>query len=419
MMKPAVLALSLFALPVCLLMVIVCGGGGRDKATTTLNPVVPATGLYGPGIQADSLANTQLGGTYNTQTSYRFLCDHDGMLQGIRFYLVGHQVGEPDYRPGYSAGTGGTVQVELCPDDASTLHAPVTSQVLARLTLSNPLSARYFPTCTFDSSAALEKGKLYHLVFRNTDADPSNNYISVNSLFVEVATTPLQSLHSDQGWGQLLGYTVNGVFRWEPRDNMGVGHGYTPILQLNYQDGYRAGIGYSEVWINPRTGTSKGGPKSISGNAGVGLTFTVSGSHQRVTGVHLRVARILGSSPLTIKLESSSGELLAKGQIQAQQVSSSYAFASCLFSAECHLRIGNTYRLRLSAPTGTEYRTFPIAKASDTQVAFAPETYWRDGYAEWSSDGSTWQKWDQWWDGPVFDPSNMGMLQFWFDADEE
>src|SRR4029077_21114340 len=75
-----------------------------------------SSGCYGPGLGADSLANTVVGGPYGNIVSYRFRVGHSGSLQQIHVYLI--------LRAGYAAGTGGKLQVTVNADDGTPAHNP-------------------------------------------------------------------------------------------------------------------------------------------------------------------------------------------------------------------------------------------------------------------------------------------------------
>src|SRR5207237_608309 len=105
--------------------------GDYTFTTLALSPPPPPTSnppLDPVGINADTLGNTQIGGTNNSstsKTSYRFRAGQSANLTSIRVYFVtGHS--------GYSGGTGGKIEVTLQTDDGTTNHAP-SGTILASL----------------------------------------------------------------------------------------------------------------------------------------------------------------------------------------------------------------------------------------------------------------------------------------------
>jgi hypothetical protein len=325
---------------------------------------------YGMGIGADSLANTQVGGSdcncANNSTSYRFLASTSSQLDSVRIYLMSGS--------GYSGGNGGTLSISVQTDDGSALHAP-SGTVLASTTITpgNPVSIGYLPLVTFSSPATLVAGRLYHIVFRNTAASPTANYVSVNALWTSAVTTPRQQAYSDVDWAQLM----NDGSGWAVRQN------YTPILDLAYANGVQAGMGYMEVWVNA--------PETISGSSAVRENFTPTADHS-VSSVSVRVRQLSGSSPLTIRLETAGGTVLATGSIAAASIGSSPTWVTTDLSSDVNLNAGQGYLLVLSAPSDSAYSAFAIERGNNYQ--FAPTTYFRDGYGQYTT-GSGWSGFNQ------------------------
>ncbi len=359
---------------------------------TAAAPSASASTYYGPGIAADGLANTTLG-PYGNTVSYRFRAKHSGVLQQARVYLI------PDHA-GYAGGTGGTIQVTLNTDDATSAHNP-TSTVLATYMMSNVLSlaspARYFYVMTFATPPTLTAGQLYHMVFKNVDASPTVNFLSVDALYEIVVATPVQPTISNIDEAVLLS---NGGGTWQPRA------GYTPIYELDFQNGASEGIGYMEGWV--------GAPQSISGNSSVRETITVSGTQVKVASASIRLARFNGNDPLVVRLENADGSLIEQGNVSTSGIalstsstSPSDAWVTYPFSTIYTLLPGNTYHLVFEAASTSTYQAFPIRKG--LAYGFQNTTYFPDGYAEFQQNGS-WVGWTQW---GVTNRTD-GDLQFYF-----
>lgn len=332
-----------------------------------------SSGCYGAGIGSDGLANTVVGGPAGNIVSYRFRAGHSGSLQQIHVYLIPNHVG-------YSAGTGGQLQVTVNPDDGTAAHNP-SSTVLASYLLANPLAATpsiNFPVFVFSTPPSLTEGQLYHIVFTNVDPNPAANYISVDALYYANPNTPSQPTVSDIDSAVLLG-GANGTW--------GTRRGYTPILELDYQDGFSELNGYMEVWI--------GAPQSISGSSAVRETITVSPAQKNVASVSIRVARVSGSDPLIVTLENGDGTMIEQGQISADQLptANSYGWVTYSFSSAHTLAGGLTYHLQLTSAATSTYQTFPIRKG--LAYGFKNTTYFPDGYAQFNQSG-LWVGWTQW-----------------------
>jgi hypothetical protein len=316
--------------------------------------------------------------------SYRFLCTHTGTVSAVHFYLI---VDGP--HAGYNSGTGGTVKVQLETDDGSSDHEP-SGSVLGTYSIPHPSNP--FPIVSFSSKPELEAGKLYHLVFSNTDPDPMENFVSVDDLYMKQPLNPMQPESSNENLATL----VQDGSSWSVFDFN------TPIFEIDFADGASVGQGYMEAWV--------GAPEVVSGDLAVRESFTVSGGNKDVTKVSVRVVRTSGSGDLKVLLEESDGNVVEQGTVSASSIpesSSKYSWATYTFSAMRTLLDGQSYNLVLEAPSGTEYQAYPVRKGS--KELFQPSTFFHDGHAEFSV-GGTWAGWTQW------DQTNRtdGDLQFYF-----
>jgi len=358
--------------------------------STALSMKCAGSGCYGPAIGADSLASTTVGPSGN-MVSYRFRAQKTGFVEQLRLYLI------PGLE-GYSGGNSGSLEITIYGDDGSEAHNPSTVK-LASYLLSDPLAAtpsRYFPLVSFALPPTLLGGQLYHIVFTNADSNPSVNFLSVDTLYLQAPTSPAQPAFSDTDLAVLLGR--NGA--WSPRK------GYTPIMEFRYADGTSTGVGYMEVWA--------GAQQPVSGEDAVRETFTVSGPARRVTAVGIRAARVSGRDDLRVRLENDDGSLIEEGVIEASAFPLSslptYRWARLAFSSTYILLPGKKYHLVFKAPETSSYRVFPIRKGG--AYGFADSTFFRDGFAEFTS-GSMWVGWTQWGVSNRTDSD----LQFYFDLE--
>jgi hypothetical protein len=263
-------------------------------------------------------------------------------------------------------GTRALSIIRLHEQAGTAAHNP-SSTVLASYLLANPLTATpniNFPVFVFSTPPSLVEGQLYHIVFTNVDPNPTANYISVDALYYANPTTPSQPTISDIDSAELLG-GPNGT--WAPRK------GYTPILELDYQDGFSKLNGYMEVWI--------GAPQNISGPSAVRETITVSSAQENVASVSIRVARVSGSDPLIITLENGDGTMIEQGQISADSLptANSYGWARYTFSSAHTLAGGLTYHLQLTSAATSTHQAFPIRKG--LAYGFQNTTYFPDSHS--------------------------------------
>jgi hypothetical protein len=212
-------------------------------------------GIYGPGIQGDSLANTALNRA-GMQLACRFRAERAGELAGVRPYLIWSYA-----RAGYHAGSGGTLRLELQEDDGTPLHGP-SGRVLALCVKPLALSKAaqgFYPLLGFDRKVVLKAGTLYHLVYANSDDQPGENFLSVNAIFSKSVSGRIQPRVADEDWAML--FRTSPQKPWALRRTAGSREGFTPILEVDYQDGASQGVGYVEFWM--------GAGKPISGASAV------------------------------------------------------------------------------------------------------------------------------------------------------
>ncbi len=363
-------------------------GSGAGSTTTTTS----STGFYGPRLGANGLANTTIG-PWGNMVSYRFRAKNSGPVEQALIYLI------PDHA-GYAGGNGGTIQITIHTDDGTPSHNP-SSTVLATYIMANVLSlsspARYFYTVKFSTPPTLTAGDIYHMVFKNIDASPTVNFLSVDAMY-ELNATGLQGpINADT--------TDTAILLSEGGGNWALRTGYIPIYQLKFQNGVTEGMGYIEGWV--------GAPEPISGTHAVRESFTVSGPDVKFASLGVRVARVNGSDPLVVRVENSDGSLIEEGSIPATAIpeslalSPSYFWAKYTFATTYTLIPGKTYHLVFEAAATSTYQTFPIRKGS--AYGFQPTTFFPDGHAEFEQNGS-WAGWTQ-WGTPI---RTDGDLQFYF-----
>jgi len=337
-------------------------------------PVLAATPTYyGSGYSADSLANTVVGGLSGNVVSYRFQARYNSPLRAVRPFFIWSAV-----KLGYAAGQGGTIRVDLKADDNSNAHLP-TGPALASTVVEGIIPRLdYYPEMNFPYPAALTAGTIYHLVFTNIDPDPVGNYISLDALYTDAQTAPMQPVVADADFAVLV---KSGAGAWKLRQ------GFTPTLALDYAAGSQ-GNGYMEVWST--------NPKAISGQAGVREVLKVSGASRTFSKVNIRLSRTAGASPLTVRVEESGGALVTQAQVPASAILQGIpTWITVTFPLAQVLNSGVNYHLVLSSPADTSYSAFPMRKGQDK--GYANSTVFADGHAQFTTTGAAgWQGWDMW-----------------------
>lgn len=348
---------------------------------------------YGPAIGSDSLNNSQVGGRFDDQVAYRFRATESSALRSIGVYVIG------DGRWGYAGGNGGTLRITVRPDDRTKRHFP-SRTVLATRDVVHPASGTR-NEYSFPSPARLRRGRLYHIVFTNIDPSPRVNFVSLDGLFVFDEQTRWQPAFPNTDWANLVKPAGKG---WSAYRGRGEGT-ITPIMQLTYANGRRAGVGYMEIWDPPRT---------ISGTHKVRQVFTVRGDSRRVSSVAVRLRRLSGTSRLDIRLIRSDGKVVGRGSVSAYKVHRSDAgdqggavWAKLRFRSKVTLKSGVRYQLVLSSKSDTTYSVVVIREGG--YYGYTKQTYFHHGSAQWTS-GPGWTGFDPGWSGP----STEGDLQFYF-----
>lgn len=339
-------------------------------------PPPPVTSAYGAMFAADDLNNTRIGTPSAYSSAYRFRAEQSSALSSARIYIIANG------NTGYSNGTGGTLRLDLYANDPASNFPTGNSLANGSLTPGNPGSG--FFTIAFGSPATLVVGILYHVVFTNTDASPTTNYLSVNNIFCSTVGSQFQKRWPDTDWCELV---RAGTGAWSADRGGSVN---TPIMQLAYANGQYQGNGYMETW--GRGGSD--GWNTCNGTIRLRETFTPTTAVSfRYCAV--RLARSVGTSPLTVLIETAAGVAVVSGTIPAASVNL-YAkddhgfgqkWATVDLGSTYVLTSGVTYHLQLSTVAGTEYWTTCPRRGS--AYGFQPVTYFADGNAQIDS-GSGW-----------------------------
>jgi hypothetical protein len=351
---------------------------------------------YGAKWGADELANTVIGNGIS-QGDYRFRATHGGTLAAVHTFFICKN-------PGYGAGTGGSYRVDLESDDGTASHF-ASGKVLATTAENSPESL--FTTQTFSSPATLVAGTLYHVVYTNKDANPSANYCSLDMMWWgDPAPATAQPTVPNTDWSHLYNQGTVSIPSWHLRSEATPvdGGNYMPTMQLVYGDGTVYGNGYMESWIFSSR-------KTISGNNQARETITAVTGTQVVSSITVRLRHDSGNDPLRVTLRNSTG-VMESGAISAGSfVAAGNAgdnWVTYHFSAPRTLVAGDAYQLVLSSPSSSAYSIFPLRKGATHN--FSAPSYFADGFAQYSADGSSCNNWPD----ENATPSAEGDLQFFF-----
>ena len=182
-------------------------------------------------ITATALSNVIVGGQWGNAVSIRFLAKTSAPLSAIRLYWV---IKSP--KSGYASGTGGTFVYDLCPDKNGVPGPTLaTQQVIQNQFTQN--GQGNFPLVCF-APVLLTAGLYYHVVVRNIDPNPKENWSSLDFMYSPTVlnqTPDVQVLVSAQG------------VPWEPVDGGEIAG--SPIA-LFYADGSTQGYPWYQIGTN-------------------------------------------------------------------------------------------------------------------------------------------------------------------------
>ena len=339
---------------------------------------VPNGAAYG-SVQGDTRNNHRIGASASAKLSFRFRATTTSSATSLKVQQRGGS--------GYSAGDGGTIRASIQTDSGGL----PSGTALGSLSFSpgNPSGNwETWPERTFPTPVPLVKGTLYHIVFENTSAAQTSNYISLNDLYLFNGADPRQPVVGDDF----------AVYEAEPSPWVYRAKD-TPIFDLAYANGVHDGMSYIGAMIDKYVIIS--GPANMARER-----FTVSGGDRTVTTAAVRVRRTSGSSPLTIRLETGDGTLIEEGTVAASSIPASApggdnggaVWATVVFASPHALANGSTYHLRVSTAPDTQYTTFPVQEGTPKGLLSYRFT---DGTGQRTTDGSSWA------DIYQYDPADM------------
>ena len=257
----------------------------------TATPSPGATGIYGTAINADTKDNIRVGPSPNTTVGIRFKASVTSSITAVRF--------SQRWGSGYSLGNGGTMKVSIQADNAGL--ASGTDLGSMSFAPGNPGTATSYDNKTIGPAVATVAGSYYWVIFRNTDANPSANYISINGIYTYTALAQRQPRFANTDLGVYVTTSV------QAKD--------TPTFDVTYANGSHDGQGFiGMVGINGQAVYAS----AISGTKQVREHFTPT-TDRTVTQASVRVRRTTGNDPLTITLKQGSS-VLAAGSVPAASV---------------------------------------------------------------------------------------------------
>ncbi len=338
-----------------------------------------ATNVYAEGflehigvigtLGADSLTNIDIGRFEGKQADYRFTASHTGNVEAVTIFLI--------YKiPGYAAGDGGDILVELKTDDG---NGYPSEEVLASYLIEDPM-AENFPVIYFDQTAHLEEGEVYHIEFSNPAPDPVNNYVGVDVIFDARREANSQPHYTDDDYAVL--WKPSGQYDWQ------LSEGTIPVFSVHFTDGRGQGIGYMDAFAKWEVDRYY-----ITGDEQIRETMEFP-ADKTIDSMNVRVKKVDESGPLTVTLENDETVLqeciFAAEEIEpdrdwsGQDFDHNMVWAGCDFEPTT-LLAGETYNLVLKSTDGN-YFTVGVQDGAHI-YNFHPDSVFDEGDFQYSLDG--------------------------------
>ena len=395
---------------------------------------------YGNSCWGRSAGELEMSASSAVGTSQFFHAERTGIIDQIRF---NRRTGPT----GYSAGNGGTYTVEIRIADPNTKLPITTGSPICQVTgynPGNPGNASTFETLIFTTTGLVVAKNPYCIVWRNTHASPSSNYISMNNnnqyIFADesdpanygepTGTHPTAVGSSPVGVSTWNPVFIDGTIEWYPLPT-GAKNGQFIFDRMGY---YMGSLRYSDgLWVGPAAwGGEADYIVTLSSTSMFRERFRVTRANRTVGGVFMRVYRLSGTTGnLIVTLESGPASDTSGNGTQIEQVTVSanvlYDVGSgdnwnekngpadrphhiwVPFSQPRMLQVGSLYNLRLHTTGGLSARISGSGRADGTPgfgVRGSTSTWgeweagretewtaWEDsrGMMQSSSSGSTWQ----------------------------
>lgn len=376
------------------------GGGGGSP---------PVVGVYGNPWHSDSLNNVPVGSNdpANYAWAHRFKALVSGNMVGFRVYWVDNS--DLTNTQGYSKGTGGTIDIDIRPDDGTGFPDMGTSLATYQKTFptmtAGVLSPRdtsdrithLFGFMTLSAPVAITAGQRYHICYENNDASPTVNWTSLNHCAALGGGVRAPSAPSGLDWG-LIGWNRDNFAGSKYVENENI---YMPVLEIGMDDGSAFGM----AWMDNFSGARR----PITGTSRVRQLFTPA-ANMNFTDIGLNLIQVSSAGSVIVQLKQST-TVLQSVTIPATAFagSSSGVWAERPFVVS--VSSGTQYALEMSA-SGCNLNASPLQDGSEFW-GWDVDAGWTNAWAQSSSNGGA--SWDGWHTGGQTDLAfDQGDLPLYF-----
>lgn len=357
---------------------------------------------YGNTWAGDGLFNMRIG-YCGVEGAFRFIVRETATVDSLRYFNT-----YSFKKPGYHSGTGGKILIELRKDDGTANHVPGPT-VLAAAQVPDPLKVPEQLLVKLDKAVTLQPG-IYHIVFRNYDQNPETNHVSIDMMAVMTPRDPRKAEQPNLAPFDMTTLTRDKFNKtWRPFKSKNT---CTPIFTLYNGDAIAVpGYGGMESWV--------ASPKRIAGPQMVRQSFKPH-CEIEVKNVAIRLAKNGNPGPIKATLHTGTC-VLAESTVSAVSVPTvnltiapgnrlGHEWVVFEFPSTVKLLPLVPHYLKLSAPAGDAYETFPLRDGSHG-FGYAP--VWPNAWAEFTATGETgWSGWDAWGNRDL----KISHLQLFFNA---
>lgn len=344
------------------------GGGGSGGGTGSVGSGDTSQPWGGRGIGIYAIGQTYANNPFRqgVNSSIRFVAEHTGQVDGMRFQKRVNQSGQT----GYSGGDGGRFRVDLYTDSNGLPGQKLAESnvVTANLGSNGQGANETGLKMTLTSHPTITAGQVYHWKFEQLDG--GNNFISANHIRnfnhdFDLSASPNDGISQAPIFGQNPIDMRDGVVR----------PGTYPMFTTVYTGGLEIGQAMGTRNKNNRV--------SIGGSTMVRQKL-MPGSDRTIKNVYFTAHRgttATGANDLTIRLKNSGGTVLASATVAGNRIGYVPNDGCCaadynqdpnhpqydmpwireqLSSSGITLKGGSTYYLEFSAGSSADVRFLPM-----------------------------------------------------------